>query len=616
MEARSARDLSWQGIKQAPQSLSVRSAGFEEQIAEADKLADDRLNRAQYEADRQSKADSLEHKQREHLDLVRRMQAVKSRMEERIAHWDATATACGLPALPMDMALTWLQLRQDVLGLARELSAAERHRSAQQAAAASIKDSLWSRLGHDAAEPPVPELSECLREARALITRAEQAVGQRKTLEKQIRDGQRSLVKLRDTLQVAQEEWDAWVQSWQAAVRTMGYVADTPVDQVDAEIDVMQVVERLLDRIRSIRSERIETMQADLDGLAATATSLIARVAPDLAGQSPEDNSLELARRLDLAQKAEGASNDLLARLHRTQAELTEAQKHLQELHVRLAPLMVAAGVEDVTALGRAIERSDERRAVERRIQSAEQDLTQASDGLSLEDLRRESESVGADQLKAELNRLAAASRDVVDQIASLSNEFGAQKIAFDAMDGTDQAARAEAQRQEAIAAMADAAERYLRLQTAVRLLKWSIEKFRETKQGPMLSKASAIFNGLTMDSFGRLLVDSEGDTPRLFGIRPSGEQVDVTGMSEGSRDQLYLALRLAALELQIDQGVSMPLIADDLFINFDDRRTAAGLKVLGDLSRNTQVVFLTHHDHLVPLAREVLGTDLNVVYL
>jgi uncharacterized protein YhaN len=616
LEARSARDVSWRGIKQAPQSLSDRSAGFEAQIAEADKLADDRLDRAQYEADRQSKTDALEHKQREHLDLERRLQAVKSRMEERIAQWDALATACGLPALPLDMALTWLQLRQDVLDLVRERSAAERRLLVQQAAAAKIRDSLWSRLGHDPAESPAPELSVCLREARALITQADQAQGQRKTLEKQIREGQRSLGKLREALQAAQEDWDAWMQSWQVAVQSVGYGADTPVDQVDAEIDVMQDAERLLDRIRSIRSERIETMQADLDGLAATATSLIARVAPDLADQSPEDISLELARRLDLAQKAEAAANDLLARLQRSQTELTEAQKRLQAVHARLAPLMAAAGVEEVTALGRAIERSDERRAVEGKIQSAEQDLTQAADGLSLEDLRRESESVGADELKTELDRLAAASREVVDQIASLSNEFGAQKIAFDALDGTDQAARAEAQRQEAIAAMADAAERYLRLQTAARLLKWSIEKFRETKQGPMLSKASAIFNGLTMDSFSRLLVDSEGDAPRLFGVRPSGEQVDVTGMSEGSRDQLYLALRLAALELQVEQGFTMPLIADDLFINFDDRRTAAGLKVLGDLSRSMQIVFLTHHDHLVPLAREVLGSDLNVVQL
>ncbi len=616
LEARSSRDVSWQEIKQAPQSLLDRSAGFEVQISDADKLADDRLDRAQYEADRQSKTDALEHKQREHLDIDRRLQAVESRMDERIAQWDALATACGLPALPLDMALTWFQLRQDVLDLVREGSAAERRRSAQQAAAAKIRDSLWNRLGHDAAESPAPELSVCLREARALITQADQAQGQRKTLEKQIREGQRSLGKLRDALQAAQDDWDAWMQSWEVAVQAVGYGADTPVDQVDAEIDVMQDVERILDRIRSIRSERIETMQADLDGLAATATGLIARMAPDLTDQSPESISLELARRLDLAQKAEAASNDLLARLRRSQTDLTEAQKRLQAVHARLAPMMAAAGVEEVTALGRAIERSDQRRAAERKLQSAEQDLTQAADGLPLEDLRKESESVGADELKAELDRLAEASRAVVDQIASLSNEFGAQKIAFDALDGTDQAARAEAQRQEAIAAMADSAERYLRLQTAARLLKWSIEKFRETKQGPMLSKASTIFNGLTMDSFSRLLVDSEGDAPRLFGVRPSGEQVDVTGMSEGSRDQLYLALRLAALELQVEQGFTMPLIADDLFINFDDRRTAAGLNVLGDLSRSMQVVFLTHHDHLVPLAKEVLGSDLNVVEL
>ncbi|EER62372.1 conserved hypothetical protein [Acidovorax delafieldii 2AN] len=163
---------------------------------------------------------------------------------------------------------------------------------------------------------------------------------------------------------------------------------------------------------------------------------------------------------------------------------------------------------------------------------------------------------------------------------------------------------------------MTDSAERYLQLQTAAQLLKWSIEKFRQTKQGPMLSKASAIFKVLTTDSFSRLVMDSDEATPRLFGVRPTGETVDVTGMSEGSRDQLYLALRLAALELQVEQGLRMPLIADDLFINFDDRRTAAGLKVLGDLSRSMQVVFLTHHDHLVPLAKEVLGMDLNVVHL
>ena len=67
---------------------------------------------------------------------------------------------------------------------------------------------------------------------------------------------------------------------------------------------------------------------------------------------------------------------------------------------------------------------------------------------------------------------------------------------------------------------------------------------------------------------------------------------------------------------MQSDQGFNMPLIADDLFINFDNARTAAGLKVLGKLSRRIQVAFLTHHDHLVQLAKDVLGSSVNIVTL
>jgi uncharacterized protein YhaN len=59
-----------------------------------------------------------------------------------------------------------------------------------------------------------------------------------------------------------------------------------------------------------------------------------------------------------------------------------------------------------------------------------------------------------------------------------------------------------------------------------------------------------------------------------------------------------------------------MPLIADDLFINFDDQRTKAGFEALGQLSRKMQIMFLTHHDHLANLARQVFGERLNVVQL
>jgi len=615
-EARRVRDESWQDIKVSPQQLPQRAIAFEGQVVNADRLADARLDRAQHEAARQSKAERIEQQRLELNHLESRAEAARLRMEARAAQWDALAGASGLPQLPLDLAPAWLQQRQGVLDLVSELGDTERQQAAQRQAGVDSQQSLWSLLGAGPSETSAPMLAECVRRARAQITLADQAQGQRATLEQQLHEAQSSLVTLQGAVQSAQAAWDTWSRSWQAAVLAAGYEATVLADQVEAELEVMQEVERLLARMRSIRSERIDTMQADLDGLISTATSLAARAAPGLEGQSAEDIALELAKRLDQARQAAAASAALQSRLERTAEELSLAQKRELGVQANLAPLMTAAGVSDVNALGGSIERSDQRREVERRMQSAETDLTHAADGLAVADLRAEIASVGPDEVKAQLEKLTVQSADVVEEIANLSNSYGTQKTAFDALDGTDRAAKAESRRQEAISAMGEAAERYLQLHTASRLLKWSMEKFRETKQGPMLAKASAIFNGLTLGSFNRLLVDPEGAAPRLFGIRPSGEQVDVAGMSEGSRDQLYLALRLAALELQVDQGLNMPLIADDLFINFDDLRTAAGLRVLGELSRRMQVVFLTHHDHLVPLAKDVLGVELNIVRL
>ena len=161
---------------------------------------------------------------------------------------------------------------------------------------------------------------------------------------------------------------------------------------------------------------------------------------------------------------------------------------------------------------------------------------------------------------------------------------------------------------------MANAAERYIKVHTAARLLRWAIERYREQKQGPLLSRAGDIFAALTLGSFVRLAVDYERDPPTLYGQRAGGERVGVEGLSDGSRDQLYLALRLAALELHLEQAQAMPFIADDLVVNYDDARARAGLEALAELSERTQVIFLSHHEHLVPVAEAVFGVGLNVV--
>ena len=80
--------------------------------------------------------------------------------------------------------------------------------------------------------------------------------------------------------------------------------------------------------------------------------------------------------------------------------------------------------------------------------------------------------------------------------------------------------------------------------------------------------------------------------------------------MSEGTRDQLFLALRLALVERYVSDAEPLPFIADDLLVNFDDERAGEALRVLSALSENTQVMLYTHHPHLLDVAEGVLGKD------
>ena len=81
--------------------------------------------------------------------------------------------------------------------------------------------------------------------------------------------------------------------------------------------------------------------------------------------------------------------------------------------------------------------------------------------------------------------------------------------------------------------------------------------------------------------------------------------------MSLGTADQLYLALRLATLETYLDRREPLPLVVDDILIQFDNARAAATLSALAALSRRTQVLVFTHHEHLRDLAARVVPEEL-----
>ncbi|MDO5102559.1 MAG: AAA family ATPase [Lautropia sp.] len=617
LQARARRDDHWQQIKANPDSLLTEAQGFESQIQTADELADARLERAQHEADRQAKAYQLEQLQLSAATTQTEIEAIRQQINQRDLMWQAQASACGLPQLPLALAPVWLQQRQQALAAhqqkAQTLLAHQQH----QAQVEKLRQMLIERLGGEVSDSSTLTIEDALQMASARIAETNRIQGKIDTLNQQLDEASQQLPAAQSAQHSAEQQWQRWQSSWLGLLQDTGHSPDTPVERLKTQLGLMQALQTLLDEMSTLRRDQLDALQADLKRWESDAQLLATQLMSDQAPACAQAVALALHQRLETARQQQAEAERLDKAHAQKKQALDEAERQQREIAARLHPLMLKAGVTDMPALAQAIEHANQRRQIKQSIAQHQQQLVQAADGLPIEQLREEAASMDPDQLHAQLQSLDLDAQHLIETIQQLSTQQGQQKSVFDALNGDDRAAQAASRQQEAVARMTEAAERYLRLKTASRLLAWSIEKFRETHQGPMLATASTLFGQLTLGRFSRLLVDTDDhDKPRLLGIRQDGTPVDVPGLSEGTRDQLYLALRLAALTHQNDQGRRVPLIADDLFINFDDARTAAGLRMLGELSASRQIIFLTHHAHLLPLARQVLGEQLNVIEL
>jgi uncharacterized protein YhaN len=122
-----------------------------------------------------------------------------------------------------------------------------------------------------------------------------------------------------------------------------------------------------------------------------------------------------------------------------------------------------------------------------------------------------------------------------------------------------------------------------------------------------VLARASALFAALTLGGYDGLEVGfGEADEPVIVAVR-EGRRLETGALSDGTLDQVFLALRIASLERLARAREPLPLLLDDVLVHFDDQRAAAALAALSELAKLTQVILFTHHERIVEIARRAI---------
>ena len=619
VQARELRNAQWQRIKVADVAPGAAvAAGFESSLQRTDEMADQRHAKAREASELQAKLDALARLRLQTAALVQAQSRQLADAAALTAEWQALSESLGLAGLAALDLEAWRQARQRVLEAQQQLNEALQERQASRQQMAEARASLAAGLRAaqlafdegDALETVMLIADQAIAAAAVAAVRAE-------ALARQVEQSRAAAGQMLERRLAAQADFAQWQAAWAQALQAMNLPASVLADAAEQVCTCWAEIDAGLQKMRALRLHRIEPMQRELSDFGSAWVACAQTLKISVSGPA-DAGVLALLANLRAAQTAQQEAQLLRQELAGLQDKAAAAELRVSEAGARLQPLLQQAGVAELQALRECIAASDQRRLAEAALQVAEGALAEGGDGLSQAALEAEVAALDLAQIAVTVAELARQIGELQQQSEGLSAELKQAQTALGLIAGQDDAARAEGQRQDALAKMANAAERYVKVYTAGRLLKWAIDRYRETKQGPMLGRAGEIFAALTLGSFQRLSVDFEAQPLTLHGLRADGRLVEVGGMSEGTRDQLFMALRLAALELHIAQDAvhALPFIADDLFINYDDARAEAGLRALAALSERTQVIFLSHHAHLLPVVRAVFGDAVNVIRL
>ncbi|MFK8112640.1 MAG: AAA family ATPase [Rubripirellula sp.] len=535
---------------------------------------------------------------------------VKADTPERMKRWlvdhDQLIEACGQLT---DQEKRVEQLSQKVQRTATRLSAAIASAASNKSVrvgAAVTQNSLFD-------EPVEQDLLSLYDEAVALRGRLTRSRGQYETLSRRRDELAEELPETETRFEACQKNVEDWRSDWRRITESFAskeqstpQVVMAMIRRIDELCEKKRERDILATRIRSIHEDSLsfkDRVMRVAQVTSATTTSA------DGESLTPSAIAHAAYQRLQSERAASRQRETLKEQIESSRHRLSEVATQKKSCEAVLEQLCAEAGCEAADELPEIERAARERSRLQLSLRDLENQLSLLAGEQSVEQFVA---AVGDQQpalLDVDITQKEAELHDLREKLAAAQQEIGALQHELDLMDGSARASELSQSIQLVAGQISRDVEQFAKAKIASLILQRSVDHYRSENQSPVLALAEKTFQQLTCDEYRTLKVDydTKGKST-LFGVRSDGtSDVPAHAMSTGTADALYLALRLGSLRHQLSHGVPVPFIIDDCLVQLDDARAAAALRAFSELSKTTQVILFTHHDHLRSLAADNL---------
>ncbi|MBU5442119.1 AAA family ATPase [Paenibacillus sp. MSJ-34] len=407
------------------------------------------------------------------------------------------------------------------------------------------------------------------------------------------------------------EAWDEWLRSQSLPEGLSPEAAHDIFRTAEQAMELLQRMEQ-----RHAKKEAISERIAVFEEACMTLLAALERSDPegDASGDPPPfaDIAYELKRQKNRLERHE-AARQRSARLNERRTELAEEREEiaarLGQAREKTERLFALAAAQDEEQFRRHVRQAERRVQLEQALRHL--DIATAHSA-SIDRLAEVLERYDADRLgeAVRLVRLDISAAEA--RIGELQERRGRLLGELDqlreASEHEDHLQRKEGE----LAVLHEKIGRYATYAISLEWLKRTRRIYEEERQPFVLQTASAYFAAMTEGRYRRVFAPL--GEKRMVAEREDGALADSSLLSRGTAEQLYFAMRLA-LSDAFAAHPHMPLILDDIFVNFDLNRLSHTFDVLSSMRDRHQIVMTTCHEHVVRTATERIR-DANVIAL
>ena len=621
---RELRNASWQGICQAlrhptndERQIDQLIEEFQGHMAGTDRLADRFLDSADQVARRtfleSSHAASTRDLAADQHSLLEQERKLSSQLEACRSLWADS----GLNPPPLETMMQWVQKHNQLLALVGALRQKELRLSELQQSDAVFAEKIANELQRmRVCDKPLPsDLTQLGELATRTVSQTKQSEIHLEQIDRLMAEHQAELIGSTEQWSNLHQALDQWQVQWQAELAAAELVEHANATTVGELLDALADAQADFQRSMNL-AERARNMNTELDAFEQQMAQLLPMSTSS--EKEPTTDSLaalnQLVVQLEQAERQHRERQELVKELERLGTELDGWAAEVDQCEQQMKELRSFANCDTHEEMKHVAELSSQRQSWLKETSQLDSSLRQVlGDDMTDWDRLSETSEVQLAETLQEAHRQIEAT-DQAYQLAA--RQLGRLEQGVSRFQEKQPVHSLAIQIEGKRAEFGELVDRWVPLMMADSLIRRAMQQFENQHQSELRDAIGDLLASMTDGKYTEVQASLD-DRENFLVKRDSGQLVETSQLSTGTREVLYLAIRLAYVKHYCRDNESLPLVLDDVLVNCDETRAKHTLESLISVAERNQlqVLLLTCHQRTVDMLNE-LRPNLEPIYL